>query len=77
MLSRILATVTVISIHAPREGGDLKKEVETVKAAGISIHAPREGGDKGVTNINTDKKISIHAPREGGDRPSLIALITK
>ena len=34
----------VISIHAPREGGD-----ETVnrnrELSGISIHAPREGGD--------------------------------
>ncbi len=34
-----------ISIHAPREGGDV---VECTKdlTAKISIHAPREGGDR-------------------------------
>ena len=39
----------VISIHAPREGGDLG--VLPVRPAGgdISIHAPREGGD-GINN---------------------------
>ena len=34
----------VISIHAPREGGDtLKKQFRQIVL--ISIHAPREGGD--------------------------------
>ena len=34
----------VISIHAPREGGDLPDE-EQARRIMISIHAPREGGD--------------------------------
>ena len=34
----------VISIHAPREGGDAAKE-KAVRAYFISSHAPREGGD--------------------------------
>ena len=33
-----------ISIHAPREGGDLDGVVDG-DACVISIHAPREGGD--------------------------------
>ena len=35
----------VISIHAPREGGDEDKGGGSGAAAYISIHAPREGGD--------------------------------
>ena len=35
----------VISIHAPREGGDLEVN-KMVKIKVISIHAPREGGDR-------------------------------
>ena len=34
-----------ISIHAPREGGDLPIFPASVKPFPISIHAPREGGD--------------------------------
>ena len=35
---------TLISIHAPREGGDGQYELELHYPV-ISIHAPREGGD--------------------------------
>ena len=35
----------LISIHAPREGGDMVSGTTAHNAAGISIHAPREGGD--------------------------------
>ena len=56
----------MISIHAPREGGDL--------VLGwlwgdydISIHAPREGGDWYICMVYWSQFISIHAPREGGD----------
>ena len=35
----------VISIHAPREGGDAQMPQEK-QMQFISIHAPREGGDK-------------------------------
>ena len=35
----------VISIHAPREGGDSVTTFDYAHASKISIHAPREGGD--------------------------------
>ena len=35
----------IISIHAPREGGDITRETKE-EAIAISIHAPREGGDR-------------------------------
>ena len=35
----------MISIHAPREGGDLCNNKYTQILIDISIHAPREGGD--------------------------------
>ena len=35
---------SVISIHAPREGGDTHA-CDVIRECGISIHAPREGGD--------------------------------
>ena len=58
-----------ISIHAPREGGDL---LEYLRQNGvkISIHAPREGGDSAWQRLLTTTPISIHAPREGGDANS-------
>ena len=34
-----------ISIHAPREGGDMPYGIFDIPARCISIHAPREGGD--------------------------------
>ena len=34
-----------ISIHAPREGGDLNNNTIAMTKLYISIHAPREGGD--------------------------------
>ena len=34
----------IISIHAPREGGDNDNAFD-IRLANISIHAPREGGD--------------------------------
>ncbi len=38
-------TITVISIHAPREGSDLPTRQRFEKHEYISIHAPREGSD--------------------------------
>ena len=35
----------MISIHAPREGGDLLGVILVCLMRYISIHAPREGGD--------------------------------
>ena len=57
----------IISIHAPREGGDLDF-LGTVLDFIISIHAPREGGDPTIYYAYAVVAgISIHAPREGGD----------
>ena len=57
----------VISIHAPREGGDYDFAVTRVTPY-ISIHAPREGGDVSTNGLGKyPYRISIHAPREGGD----------
>ncbi len=60
-----------ISIHAPREGGDLDKLAAHYGVARISIHAPREGGDTRSGDIYPNIYISIHAPREGGRRCGL------
>ena len=57
-----------ISIHAPREGGDMERSV-IIGLTRISIHAPREGGDNYHTDGSEEQRISIHAPREGGDSP--------
>ena len=39
------ASALDISIHAPREGSDLRHPDELVQPDSISIHAPREGSD--------------------------------
>ena len=44
-----------ISIHAPREGGDLDF-LGTVLDFIISIHAPREGGDAGAARPRQKRK---------------------
>ena len=66
-LKLLLRHSAVISIHAPREGGDeqLIGGVDTLFK--ISIHAPREGGDQASGYEDVAFLISIHAPREGGD----------
>ena len=38
--------VCPISIHAPREGGDVSLGAKKYVTVYISIHAPREGGDE-------------------------------
>ena len=57
-----------ISIHAPREGGDVFITKISILGLLISIHAPREGGDTILKHsFCSAAPISIHAPREGGD----------
>ena len=56
----------IISIHAPREGGDIDIPNYQTNDS-ISIHAPREGGDLRGSCVGENRAISIHAPREGGD----------
>ena len=37
----------MVSIHAPREGCDLRPHLKEATIQGVSIHAPREGCDGG------------------------------
>ena len=68
MPSGFLKRSITISIHAPREGGDVFRRRRMYPATVISIHAPREGGDMMRADEPRMADISIHAPREGGDR---------
>ena len=71
MLIAAFQMIADISIHAPREGGDVNSHGSIPQPILISIHAPREGGDY-FRDIGFYKDhISIHAPREGGDVPSV------
>ena len=56
----------MISIHAPREGSDLRLFSFPLLHS-ISIHAPREGSDQVSPRFLVAFTISIHAPREGSD----------
>ena len=58
----------LISIHAPRAGGDDYWETPQ-SLFDISIHAPRAGGDGREGGHGLLFAISIHAPRAGGDLP--------
>ena len=56
-----------ITIHAPREGSDVRGYAPCLTAE-ISIHAPREGSDGCLALAQgMGPDISIHAPREGSD----------
>ena len=63
----------VISIHAPREGGDVDYCIDAANSEDISIHAPPRGGDGGGHALFELVFISIHAPREGGDSAGMVA----
>ena len=56
-----------ISIHAAREGGDVRRANRASVLTAISIHAAREGGDRCNRQCKHCGAISIHAAREGGD----------
>ena len=58
----------VISIHAPREGGDCEDMREQLVACPHFNPRPPRGGRRSGTGWGgTVRIISIHAPREGGD----------
>ena len=58
---------SLISIHAPRVGGDITGMSYRRAKREISIHAPRVGGDPFHAKPDILLDISIHAPRVGGD----------
>ena len=56
----------MISIHAPREGGDIVSALDAEYAPTISIHAPREGGDVDVlASWRDDIDFNPRPPRGG------------
>ena len=61
-----------ISIHAPRERSDGKKEDTSAAKIRISIHAPRERCDELAAMAYLLGRISIHAPRERCDPRSAV-----
>ena len=57
-----------VSIHAPREGCDVKVSDLKILLNSVSIHAPREGCDYlSLAPLRHCGIVSIHAPREGCD----------
>ena len=62
-----ISTVQPISIHAPREGGDLINSHTAISTNYFNPRPPR-GGRLTFFRFNFSQSgISIHAPREGGD----------
>ena len=57
----------IISIHAPREGGDGGKFMKSSRTWDFNPRPPRGGRRKEESMVKTMTIISIHAPREGGD----------
>ena len=57
----------VISIHAPREGGDNSSTISIVNSRLFQSTPPARGATTQHFMLTEIAKISIHAPREGGD----------
>ena len=57
-----------ISIHAPREGGDIIKPAPSKAGLNFNPRPPRGGRHARSPPMIKIFKISIHAPREGGDQ---------
>ena len=57
----------MISIHAPREGGDMDVDLDTVIQLLFQSTPPARGATMFLRRGPRHFMISIHAPREGGD----------
>ena len=57
----------LISIHAPREGGDRFLVAGLGRHEHFNPRPPRGGRLRKQAGLTPDEYISIHAPREGGD----------
>ena len=62
-----LQAVCVISIHAPREGGDVSDSGTAFSKGGFQSTPPARGATLKTALLPDCVQISIHAPREGGD----------
>ena len=60
-----------ISIHAPREGGDLVWYVYPESCLSFQSTPPARGATFPAGLVLGNNYISIHAPREGGDLPTV------
>ena len=60
----------LISIHAPREGGDHTTFRDLRLTVGISIHAPREGGDRGYLRQHGLCRTDFNPRPPRGGRPA-------
>ena len=61
-----------ISIHAPREGSDLKSDEHRIADLEISIHAPREGSDACLRGASLlDSRFLSTLPARGATSRSL------
>ena len=59
--------VSLVSIHAPREGCDAHYGVDVPRGRGVSIHAPREGCDT-LGRACIDPRTSFNSRTPGGVR---------
>ena len=57
-----------ISIHAPREGGDLPRGKQIRRTDEFQSTPPARGATNFLRDVRERVWISIHAPREGGDQ---------
>ena len=67
--TRCWSASSSISIHAPREGGDIEVGAGGLLRGNISIHAPREGGDSSRAKARTGADDFNPRPPRGG-RPA-------
>ena len=65
--SKCHCQIYIISIHAPREGGDGHVGVVGLETDDFNPRPPRGGRPHDISPFLSKKHISIHAPREGGD----------
>mgnify|MGYP006918595200 CR=1 FL=1 len=68
---------TYISIHAPREGGDVNPDMTGKIQDNFNPRPPRGGRPEETSRGSAVGKISIHAPREGGDLTPFIKIFGK
>ena len=68
MLANYAGALLAISIHAPREGGDVNPPAGRNSVNGFQSTPPARGATAAMAVDNDFSEISIHAPREGGDK---------
>jgi len=60
---------SLVSIHAPRAGGDNSDAFESVAEQLVSIHAPRAGGDRCCLACRDGRKLFQSTPPVRGATP--------